>query len=305
MARSRRKTTGTKKGAAGAGNGAKAGTPAAASAAFATAHDFVDRPPAAAKSEAGSSRPKGEAGTAAAASAAETGRAGKAAPSESTERASVAASQEAAREADRAVTEQKEPVPGAAAAAARSDPTEDRAEAGADARPASDPYPHGTGDPDPAPGHGAAAYGASDHHDGLHPESDHDRPGAAAIALMALAGIIVVAVLTLWLAPKAAPYLPGSIARYLTPGQIAVEDRLGDLEARIATREAEAEQLLAAQPDLQTLEGQIEDIRAQLAAAGVPGAGADADARAGLEAAAGERAELVSRVESLETGLSG
>ncbi|HUF57583.1 MAG TPA: hypothetical protein VMM55_13600, partial [Thermohalobaculum sp.] len=47
------------------------------------------------------------------------------------------------------------------------------------------------------------------------------------------------------------------------------------------------------------------DIRAQLAAAGVPGAGADADARAGLEAAAGERAELVSRVESLETGLSG
>ena len=103
---------------------------------------------------------------------------------------------------------------------------ETRSEDVEDEEPHLDPYatdPLGPEEPAPA----YSALGDQPH------EDEHAHRSLAATALMFLVGFIVIASLTLWAAPKVAPFLPAGVAQYLMPGQIETESRLAALEQAI------------------------------------------------------------------------
>lgn len=116
-----------------------------------------------------------------------------------------------------------------------------------------------------------------------------------------LLGAIVVAGLTLWGAPKVAPYLPGPVAQYLMPGQPETAARLADLEARLAARAEQTESAVAGLNErLDALAAELEataraeEIRASMG-----------ELRQTAETAASEAAGLAERVEGLDSRVAG
>jgi hypothetical protein len=111
----------------------------------------------------------------------------------------------------------------------------------AQAEPPQDDLPHG----EPAHEEPHPEEHPEEHHPEEHQE-EHGHRSLAATALMILAGVIVVASLTLWAAPKLAPHLPASMAQYLMPGQIDTQNRLAALDAAVAAEAAKSDATSAA-----------------------------------------------------------
>ncbi|HUS54877.1 MAG TPA: hypothetical protein VMY41_12870 [Thermohalobaculum sp.] len=81
----------------------------------------------------------------------------------------------------------------------------------------------------------------------------------ATTALMILVGVIVIASLTLWAAPKLAPHLPAGVAQYLLPGQIDTENRLASLDNALAAGTAKSDAAIAAlNAEIAALSGRID-----------------------------------------------
>ncbi len=113
-----------------------------------------------------------------------------------------------------------------------------------------------------------------------------------------LLGIVVVAGLTLWGAPKIAPHVPGFIAQYLVPGQVETAERVTALEARLAEQaETTGPEVAALRDRLDSLESEIEG--------GTASAETEAEIAEAAEAAASDVSALADRVDSLESRLAG
>lgn len=163
----------------------------------------------------------------------------------------------------------------------------------------------GSASEDPSPDIPHAADAAFDepapiHHDEPHP--DHAQRGFASTALMALLGILFVASLTLWAAPKLAPHVPAGIGQYLAPGKADDEARLSALDKALADGKAQSEAAVAA------LTGQVAELSARVEAAEKAGADAatraGADAMAAAKAAADAAASLTGRLTAVETEIA-
>lgn len=116
-----------------------------------------------------------------------------------------------------------------------------------------------------------------------------------------LLGIIAVAGLTLWAAPKVAPHVPGFIAQYLVPGQVQTAGRVDALEKRLA------EQADSTKSEVAALRKRLDDLSAKVDAA-APSKETQAAIQAAQQAAdsAGkDAAALADRVSGLETRLGG
>ncbi|HUF88317.1 MAG TPA: hypothetical protein VMM59_13115 [Thermohalobaculum sp.] len=123
-----------------------------------------------------------------------------------------------------------------------------------------------------------------------------------------LLGAVVMAGVTLWGAPKVAPYLPAGVAQYLMPGQLETAERLEALETRLAARAEQTDSAVAGLGErLDALASQVE------AAAGAEEMQAAVDeARAIAETAAADAAEatetntaLAERIEGFGARLAG
>ncbi|MEM9045706.1 MAG: hypothetical protein AAGC81_13535 [Pseudomonadota bacterium] len=68
-------------------------------------------------------------------------------------------------------------------------------------------------------------------------EPEPHQSSFASTALMLLLGAIFVSGLTLWGAPKLAPYLPGSLAKYLAPASETAQAEISNLKGRIEALE--------------------------------------------------------------------
>ncbi|HUV32150.1 MAG TPA: hypothetical protein VMW31_01155 [Devosiaceae bacterium] len=126
-----------------------------------------------------------------------------------------------------------------------------------------------------------------------------DEPGhrtLAATALMVLVGVIVVAGLALWVAPKLAPHLPASVAQYLLPGQIDTESRLADLDNALAAGTAKTDAAIAA------LNAEIAALSGRLDAAA--DSGQTEAATAASQAAADAAASVAARIDTIEAKLA-
>lgn len=143
-------------------------------------------------------------------------------------------------------------------------------------------------------------------HDAAHDE--HERSGFAATALGWLVGALVIAALTLWLAPKAAPHLPAGIAQWLQPGAAETEARIAALESRIEDTRLSIEdrvaQLEAAATggsggdlaaEIERISGEIEGLAGQI--------GSDPAVQAELENAGNALGALASRADATEANL--
>jgi len=137
------------------------------------------------------------------------------------------------------------------------------------------------------------------HNDQAHDE-EHGSRSLAATALMILIGVIFIASLTLWAAPKLAPHLPGSMAKYLLPGQIDTEGRLAGLDDAIAAEAAKSEAAIA------SLNDGIAALASRLDASAETGQTEAAIAAAQLTAdtAAGEAATLAARLDAIDSRLT-
>ena len=112
------------------------------------------------------------------------------------------------------------------------------------------------------------------------PHEDEHHRSLAATALAILVGILVVAGLTLWAAPKLAPHMPAGIAQYLAPGQGANEARLAAVEQSLSgEREQAAAKVSALEAELAALSKRVDEgVESDLAAAAKEAAdGAAAD----------------------------
>ncbi|HSF96306.1 MAG TPA: hypothetical protein VLA52_14870 [Thermohalobaculum sp.] len=136
---------------------------------------------------------------------------------------------------------------------------------------------------------------------------EHAHRSPAATALMVLVGVIVVAVGTLWVAPRVAPHVPAGIGKYLMPGQMDTAAEIAALRSEIADTDARAQDRIAA------IGGRVDAAEAALAtASGLPeamaaaGQAADAAAEAlALARDAGAEAQaLGARLGQVETGLA-
>ena len=82
----------------------------------------------------------------------------------------------------------------------------------------------------------------------------------ASTALMLLVLILVVAGLTLWGAPKLAPYLPGSVAQYLNPIPNTTKADIAELQSRLDIAEGK----ISEGPDTSALEAEIATLSARI-----------------------------------------
>ena len=165
-----------------------------------------------------------------------------------------------------------------------------------------DEAPHG--DPahdDPAPDN----LPSEDHGEDEEPE----RRSLAATALMVLVGVLFIASLTLWAAPKLAPNLPAGVAKYLLPGQIDTEGRLAGLDDAVAAATAKSDAAIAA------LNAEIAALGTRLDAAAEARQGdasqtesaiaaAQSAADAAADSAAADAASLAARLDAIEAGLA-
>ncbi len=170
---------------------------------------------------------------------------------------------------------------------------------------------------------GALAQNAAPHDDlphdepapeGLPPEDhardeEHEHRSLAATALMVLIGIIFIASLTLWAAPKLAPNLPAGVAKYLLPGQIDTEGRLAGLDNAVAAATAKSDAAIAA------LNAEIAALGTRLDAAAEARQGdasqtesaiaaAQSAADAAADSVAADAASLGARLDAIEAGLA-
>lgn len=130
-----------------------------------------------------------------------------------------------------------------------------------------------------------------------HHEDEHGHRSLAATALAVLVGVIFVASLTLWAAPKVAPHLPAGIAKYLMPGEAQAAARLAALEEALARQESTMEAGIAAmQAEVSALAGRLD---------ASPGAEAAEVARAAAEAAAEDVAALAVHIATIDEELAG
>jgi hypothetical protein len=128
---------------------------------------------------------------------------------------------------------------------------------------------------------------------------DHAEPGhrtLATTALMILVGVIVIASLTLWAAPKLAPHLPAGVAQYLLPGQIDTANRLAGLDAAFAAGIAKSDAAIA------TLNAEIAALSGRLDAAA--DSGQTEAAIAAAQSAADTANSLATRLDVIEAELA-
>ncbi len=202
-------------------------------------------------------------------------------------------------------------------------PSKTETETKLETRPESEPEP-GTEAadalaPDPAPhdepAHDEPAPEELPPEDLAHDE-EHGHRSLAATALMVLLGIIFIASLTLWAAPKLAPHLPEGVARYLVPGQIDTERRLAGLDDAVTAEAARFDTAIAAlntgitalgarlDAAAEARQGEAGRTDADIAAArSAADAAADATANAAAGAAA-DAALLAARLDAVEAGLA-
>ncbi len=136
-------------------------------------------------------------------------------------------------------------------------------------------------------------------------DEEHEHRSLAATVLMVLIGIIFIASLTLWAAPKLAPNLPAGVAKYLLPGQIDTEGRLVGLDNAVAAATAKSDAAIAA------LNAEIAALGTRLDAAAEARQGdasqtesAIAAAQSAADAAAADAASLAARLDAVEAGLA-
>ena len=125
---------------------------------------------------------------------------------------------------------------------------------------------------------------------------EHGHRSLAANALMVLAGIIVIASLTLWAAPKLAPHLPAGVARYLLPGQIDTEGHLARLDENVAASSAKVDGAIA------TLKSEIAALGGRLDAA--TNSNQTEAAFAAAQSATDAAAALATRLDWIESELA-
>jgi len=82
----------------------------------------------------------------------------------------------------------------------------------------------------------------------VHEEEQGNRSLATNL-LVAVAGVLVIASLTLWVAPKVAPYLPAGVAKYLMPVQANAAARLAELDQAVTDERAARDAAVAAMKD--------------------------------------------------------
>ncbi len=112
-----------------------------------------------------------------------------------------------------------------------------------------------------------------------------------------LVGVLIVAGLTLWAAPKLAPQMPAGIAQYLVPGQGASEARLAALEQALAEeREQAAAKVSALEAELAALSKRVDE-----------SAGSDlaAAAKEAADGAASDAAALAAHLATVDESLAG
>ncbi|MGR3717505.1 MAG: hypothetical protein ACU0B1_12250 [Thermohalobaculum sp.] len=140
-------------------------------------------------------------------------------------------------------------------------------------------------------------------------DEEHEHRSLAATVLMVLIGIIFIASLTLWAAPKLAPNLPAGVAKYLLPGQIDTESRLVGLDNAVAAATAKSDAAIAA------LNAEIAALGTRLDAAAEARQGdasqtesaiaaAQSAADAAADSAAADAASLAARLDAIEAGLA-
>jgi hypothetical protein len=148
------------------------------------------------------------------------------------------------------------------------------------------------------PGHDDDRFGEPQHdyhaQDEAAEESGHR--GLAATALTILVGVIVIAGLTLWAAPRLAPHVPAGVARYLLPGQIDTESRLTGLDAALAAGAAKSDAAIA------ELNAEIAALSGRLDAAA--DSGQTEAALAAARSAADVATALAARIDTIEAELA-
>ncbi|MDH3669196.1 MAG: hypothetical protein OEN23_19960 [Paracoccaceae bacterium] len=130
-----------------------------------------------------------------------------------------------------------------------------------------------------------------------HPHEDEHHRSFAATTLAILVGVLVVAGLTLWAAPKLAPHMPAGIAQYLAPGQGANEERLAALEQSLSgEREQAAAKVSALEAELAALSKRVDE-----------GTGSDlaAAAKEAADGAAADTAALAAHLATVDESLVG
>ncbi len=133
-------------------------------------------------------------------------------------------------------------------------------------------------------------------HDDHPQDEEHGHRSLAATALMVLVGIIVVASLTLWAAPKLAPQLPEGVAQYLRPGQMDTEGRFATLGGELAAGAAKSDAEIAALNDeLTALSSRLDTTESRQASA--------SQTEAALAAAQSAAQSLAARLDAAETEL--
>jgi hypothetical protein len=144
------------------------------------------------------------------------------------------------------------------------------------------------------------------HHDeqGGHDEDNNDR-SLATTALMVLVGVIVVASLTLWAAPKLAPHLPVGVAQYLLPGQMDTQARLASLDDAFAAEAVRSSKTITdLKSEIAALAGRVDTIaQTNPADAGLTEA-AIAEVRSAADAAANTAATLATQLELVEAEIA-
>ena len=128
-------------------------------------------------------------------------------------------------------------------------------------------------------------------------DDEHGHRSLAATALAVLVGVIFVASLTLWAAPKVAPHLPAGVGKYLMPGEAQAAARLAKLEEALAQQEARAgSEIAALQAEVSALAVQLEANAASEAAEA---------AKATAEGAAADVAALAVHIATIDEELAG
>jgi hypothetical protein len=136
------------------------------------------------------------------------------------------------------------------------------------------------------------------HHHEVHldPHDDeHGHRSLAATALTILVGVLFIASLTLWAAPKIAPHMPAGVAQYLMPGQVDTDGRLSSLEEALASDSEAAKAKIAA------LEAEIAALSGRVDAAADTGETETAIAavRSDLDAASADAAAAAARLDAI------
>lgn len=299
--------------------------PAATSAAFGTAHRFADTPDSSPKAASGRT-PDGASAKTPDSIPARTpgGGATSAPPAPAT--AGPAAPQPASTTPAAAMASPDRPTmpTGAGVEVGRDGPAE-HADPYLDSAAASGDAPD---DAYGAPGHPLRDHHYAEHENEHEHQHEHDeRAGFAATALSVLLGVLAVAVLTLWLAPKLAPHLPAGIAQYVTPGQVDLQGRVAEIEARLgderaafeeqrsifetqrsefeAFRAAREEQATTVTGELERLGEAVAELQAATAEPGAGVAALDERIAAVEQGLTSLRAELASMAEALAAAQNG